>query len=97
MNLAPCGRLTDMSTTTVSQVIDRGQPAWHQSRTTVRELDRRAGDGIVVRLLWNPQTSRVSIEVDDQRSGDSLEFEVDGSEALSAFHHPYAYAASLAA
>ena len=57
-----------------------------------RELDLRTSDGIVVRLLWQAATGQVSVAVQDTRGGDSFEFEVDGSQALSAFHHPYAYA-----
>ena len=61
------------------------------SNTPVRELDRRTNDGIDVRLLWDPQTDRVSITVEDQRSEEILELEVDPADALAAFHHPYVY------
>jgi hypothetical protein len=63
--------------------------------TKVRELDRRRGDGIEVALLWNSERQRVSVAVEDERSGESFEFEVDSAHALAAFHHPYAYADSL--
>jgi hypothetical protein len=59
---------------------------------TVRELDHRRDAGIDVRLLWEPQTDRVSLALTDERSGESLSFDVDPSEALTAFHHPYAHA-----
>jgi hypothetical protein len=59
---------------------------------TVRELDHRRDAGIDVRLLWEPQTDRVLVALTDERSGESLMVEVDPSEALTAFHHPYAYA-----
>ena len=59
-----------------------------------RELDRRTNDGIDVRLLWNPQTDRVSVAIDDDRSGESFHFEVSAADALEAFRHPYAYAAT---
>lgn len=62
-------------------------------RTTVRELDRRRGDGIEVTLLWDPQTDRVSVAVEDERAGESFELDVAPGDALEAFHHPYAYAA----
>jgi hypothetical protein len=58
----------------------------------VRELDRRTDDGIDVRLLWGPQTKRVSVAVEDARAGESFEFEVDAADALAAFRHPDAYA-----
>jgi hypothetical protein len=60
-----------------------------------RELAHRTGDGIEVALLWTKSTDRVAIAVADTRSGEELEFEVDGSRALDAFNHPYAYAATV--
>ncbi len=60
--------------------------------TAFRELDRRTSDGIVVTLLWNPTTDGVTVAVEDTRGHDSFEFEVGATEALAAFHHPYAYA-----
>lgn len=59
----------------------------------IRELDHRTSDGIDVRLLWNSRTDRVSVAVKDERSGACLGFEVDPADALTAFRHPYAYAA----
>ncbi len=58
---------------------------------TARELDRRHSDGIDVRLLWQPHSDRVSIALEDQRLGHSLEFEVDRADAFEAFNHPYTY------
>jgi hypothetical protein len=62
--------------------------------TAVRELDRRINDGFDVSLLWNSQTNRVFVTVEDQRRGGSFELDVDGSDALEAFHHPFAYAST---
>jgi hypothetical protein len=59
--------------------------------TTVRELDRRRGGGLDVVLRWHPQTDSVSIAVEDEKTGDSFEFEVAGDQALDAFEHPFAY------
>jgi hypothetical protein len=64
------------------------------SQSSARELDHRNGDGIDVTLLWDPQTHRVSVAVIDERTGEVLIFDVDGADALAAFHHPYAYAPS---
>ena len=50
------------------------------------------GGGIDVRLLWDARTNRVSLALTNERSGESLTFEVDPGEALAAFHHPYACA-----
>jgi hypothetical protein len=58
----------------------------------LRELDRRRTDGIDVRLLWNSRTDHVSVSVEDERSGESFELEIDPADAVAAFHHPYAYA-----
>lgn len=58
----------------------------------VRELDHRTTDGTDVQLLWNSHTNRVWVVVADQRSGESFEFEIDSTDALDAFHHPYTYA-----
>jgi hypothetical protein len=64
--------------------------------TERRELAQRTGDGIEVTLYWNEPTDRVTIVVFDLRSGEALEFEIDGKAALDAFNHPYAYAATRA-
>lgn len=62
-----------------------------------RELDSRSSDGIEVRLLWHPQDSRVSVSVNDTKTGESFELQVrHGDRALDVFHHPYAYSALAA-
>lgn len=61
------------------------------SKPPLRELDRRAGNG-VVRLLWSAPTRRVFVAVEDTRAGDWFQVEVEGTEALAASWHPYAYA-----
>ena len=63
--------------------------------TERRELAHRTGDGIEVTLLWTKSTNTVAIAVADAHSREELEFEVDGSRALDAFNHPYAYAATV--
>ena len=58
----------------------------------IRELNHRSNDGLDVRLLWNSLTNRVSVTVEDQRTGEVYEFDVvDPEDALIAFYHPYAY------
>jgi hypothetical protein len=57
----------------------------------VRELDRRINDGFDVRLLWNSQSNRVFVTVEDQRDGVVFELTVDAAAALEAFQHPFAY------
>lgn len=63
--------------------------------TKRRELAHRTGDGIDVSLFWSKPSNWVTIAVVDTRSNEALEFDVDGSAALDAFNHPYAYAAAL--
>jgi hypothetical protein len=58
----------------------------------LRELDHRNADGIDVRLLWHTATNHVSIALLNERSGDSLAFDVDPADALDAFQHPFVYA-----
>jgi hypothetical protein len=60
--------------------------------TELRELDRRKDDGIEVRLLWNSRTNGVSVAVEDGRSGESFEFEIDSADAMAAFRHPFVHA-----
>jgi hypothetical protein len=58
-----------------------------------RELDRRTGDGIEVRLLWCQSDGRVTVAVTDTKTGEAFELPVRaGERALDVFHHPYAYA-----
>jgi hypothetical protein len=59
-----------------------------------RELDFRSNDGLEVALLWQPETDTVSVTVFDAKTGDDFDLHVDASDAIDAFHHPYAYAAS---
>jgi hypothetical protein len=62
--------------------------------TERRELAHRTSDGIEITLLWSKATDLVTVAVVDTRSDEALEFDVDGSVALDAFNHPYAYAAT---
>ncbi len=61
------------------------------NNSTIRELDRRTGDGIDVRLLWNPRTGEVAVSLRDERRGDAFAVAVRGCDALDAFRHPFAY------
>ena len=65
------------------------QPRTH----TPRELDRRTGDGIEVRLLWCQTDGHVTVAVTDTKTGEAFELSVREGDALDVFHHPYAYAA----
>ena len=60
----------------------------------VRELDRRSSDGMIVRLLWVQTDDQVALTVSDAKTGDAFAISVEPRQALTAFHHPYSYAAS---
>ena len=58
------------------------------------ELACRRGAGIEVTLLWHRTTGELTVSVTDAASGASFELPVAPGEALSAFLHPYGYAAA---
>jgi hypothetical protein len=62
--------------------------------TERRELAHRTTDGIEVTLFWNKPSNNVTIAVLDSHSDEAFAFEADGTAALDAFNHPYAYAAT---
>jgi len=67
----------------------------NEDRTTAVELARRAADGIDVALLWDQLDDRLTVSVEDGRSGACFSIgAADGKEALDAFYHPFAYAAA---
>jgi hypothetical protein len=47
-----------------------------------------------VALVWDSRTNELAVTVSDVRTGDEFELAVGSAEALDAFDHPYAYAAS---
>ena len=57
------------------------------------ELAIREGDGLEISLLWSKAADRVKVNVFDRRLEESFDIHVAGAQALSAFHHPFAYAA----
>jgi hypothetical protein len=64
----------------------------HEPVRPERELMTRTSSGFRIALLWHPQKDAVSIAVEDFDSGHALQFPIEGSRALDAFHHPFAYA-----
>jgi hypothetical protein len=58
------------------------------------ELAKRASNGLEVALLWDRSSNRVKVVVSDERLCHHLDFEVARTDALSAFYHPFAHAAS---
>jgi hypothetical protein len=64
----------------------RGAPA--------RELAQRLSAADDVLLLWHPDTDRVELSVRDLATGADFRIEIAPGNAIDAFHHPYAYAAT---
>jgi hypothetical protein len=94
-----------MTTPIVTEIPLQGQPAtadWLLNPAptgatpdaAIRELDHRHSDGIDVRLLWNQTDDQVVVAVTDAKTGDAFAIPVEPRQALAAFHHPYAHAAS---
>lgn len=61
--------------------------------TEARELASRESDGIRILLFWHPRNDKVTVSVDDTRTGQFFELPVQKERALDAFYHPFAYAA----
>ena len=62
-----------------------------------RELSARVADAVETTLSWNEDTGAVTVSVRDRASGGHLQFAAAPDEALYAFYHPYAYAATIGA
>jgi hypothetical protein len=55
-----------------------------------RELASRSGDGLQISLVWSKSADRVQVTVCDERLREPFDIPIDGADALSAFHHPFA-------
>ena len=62
-----------------------------------RELAQRRTGTAEVLLLWHPDSDRVELLVRDSATESDLHVEVEPSEAIDAFYHPYSYAAGRGA
>ena len=62
------------------------------SLNTSRELGARYGDGLEIRLLWNPADDSVTVTVADVRTDELFIIPVASHEALEVFQHPFRYA-----
>jgi hypothetical protein len=58
-----------------------------------KELASRADDGLQISLVWSKSADRVQVTVCDERLREPFDIPINGADALSAFHHPFAYAA----
>jgi hypothetical protein len=55
------------------------------------DLADRQGDGLDVRLLWNRSDGTVKVKVTRVATDRVAELDVAPEDALTAFHHPFAY------
>ena len=62
-----------------------------------KELARRQNDGVVVSLLWRRSDDRLTVVVDNTRTGETIRLPARRENALEVFYHPFAYAPKLAA
>ena len=62
-----------------------------------KELARRQNDGVVVSLLWHRANDKLTVTVDDTRTGERLRLPAGRENALEVFYHPFAYASKAAA
>jgi hypothetical protein len=54
----------------------------------LRELARRSGDGLVVRLFWDSERNQTVLTYRDRRTGERFGIDVPNARALHAFEHP---------
>ena len=59
-----------------------------------RELAHRAANGIDVTLLWSAEEDELAVQVVDTVEEQAFEVAVERDQALYAFNHPFAYAAT---
>ena len=67
------------------------EQAIHTAIDDWTDLADRAGDGLLVTLLWSRSSGRVKVTVVNVRTGQHAELDVAPADALTAFHHPFAY------
>ena len=59
---------------------------------SLRELNARITDGLLVQMLWCAADDAVFVRVSDQRTGEGFSIPVQqGQSPLEVFNHPYAY------
>ena len=58
-----------------------------------QELASRNNDGLAISLLWNKAEGRVKLSITDSRCDETFELGLAGEDALTAFNHPFAFAA----
>ena len=69
-------------------------PTVHKVGARTRELAHRRSGSVEVLLLWHPESDQVELSVRDVATGAGFRLEVAPGNAMDAFDHPYAYAAT---
>jgi hypothetical protein len=57
-----------------------------------RVLAQRESGGLSVRLFWSARDDELFVHVQDEQTGDDFVLNPHKSQALFAYHHPYAAA-----
>jgi hypothetical protein len=57
------------------------------------ELAQRAGDGIVVSLMWSRTDNALRVSIANTQTGEEFELDAHPDNALDIYYHPFAYAA----
>jgi hypothetical protein len=60
---------------------------------TFTELAQRAGDGIVVSLMWSRADNVLRVSIANTQTGEEFELDAHPDNALDIYYHPFAYAA----
>ena len=60
----------------------------------LRELARRANDGLEITLYWHPDDNGTSVEIYHETTGETIAFPVPAERALDAFQHPFVHLAA---
>ena len=64
------------------------------TRNRTRELAERTSNGTLIRLIWLQGTLELWVEVYEPELDVTIVIPAQPEQALDAFHHPYAYAAT---
>ena len=89
--------MTDKATNPARAVANDGGPlptTGERMSAPARELAQRLSAADEVLLLWHPDTDRVELSVRDLATGADFRIEIAPDNAIDAFYHPYAYAAT---
>jgi hypothetical protein len=68
-----------------------------QNTSAPVELAERAGDGLIVTLLWDRDRGRLWVSVLHDDTGETTQVDAAADNALDVFYHPFAYCLPQAA